>query len=132
MTIAGLLETRKRLFEDCGAEVFTARGSPEPVRVTSNDPVDLVLVDATNVGLEHGEKLCGLVKSLRPVRGRCIAHQARIWHPNRNNGCSGDSKDGPSQKVGRINELLRGCLDVDLWEKRADDEDEGRSMGEPT
>jgi hypothetical protein len=32
--------------------VFTARGSEEAVRKTLNDPVDLVVIDATNVGLE--------------------------------------------------------------------------------
>jgi hypothetical protein len=58
------------------AEVFTARGSEESVRATLNDPVDLVLIDGTNVGLEHGEKLCGLVKSLRP--SECLAFSSSL------------------------------------------------------
>ncbi len=66
-----LIETRRMLLEDCGAIVFTARGSEEALREASHDPADLVLIDATNVGLEQGEKLCGIVKSLRP--SECIA-----------------------------------------------------------
>ncbi len=58
------------LLEDCGAIVFTARGSEEALRETMREPVDVVLIDATNVGMEQGEKLCGIVKSLRP--SKCI------------------------------------------------------------
>ena len=39
---------------------------------------------------------------------------------------------GPRRMLVEINELLNGRLDVELWEKRADDEDEDRSVGEPT
>ncbi|MDX6461273.1 MAG: hypothetical protein QOH35_470 [Acidobacteriaceae bacterium] len=59
------------LSQECARRYLRREGSEESVRATLNDPVDLVLIDGTNVGLEHGEKLCGLVKSLRP--SECLA-----------------------------------------------------------
>ena len=71
-----LIETRQMLLEDSGAIVFTARGSEEALRETLHEPADLVLIDATNVGLEQGKKLCGFVKALRP--SECVATPAKI------------------------------------------------------
>jgi hypothetical protein len=127
-----LLETRKLLLEDCGAEVFTARGSEESVRATLNDPVDLVLIDATNVGLEHGEKLCGLVKSLRPSECIALLIKPEFGTPTATLADRVIYRTGPRRILVEINELLHGRLDVELWEERADDEDEDCSMGEPT
>jgi response regulator RpfG family c-di-GMP phosphodiesterase len=127
-----LLETRKMLLQDCGAEVFTARGSEESVRATLADPVDLVLIDATNVGLEHGEKLCRLVKSLRPSECIALLIKPEIGIPTETMADRVIHRTGPRRMLVEINELLNGRLDVELWEKRADDEDEDRSMGEPT
>ena len=127
-----LLETRKMLLQDCGAEVFTARGSEESVRATLNDPVDLVLIDATNVGLEHGEKLCGLVKRLRPSERIALLIKPEIGIPTETMADRVIHRSGPRRMLVEINELLNGRLDVELWEKGADDEDEDRSVGEPT
>lgn len=127
-----LLETRKMLFEGCGAEVFTARGSEESVRATVNDPVDLVLIDATNVGLEHGEKLCRMVKSLRLAECIALLIKPELGIPTETMADRVIHRTGPRRMLVEINELLHGRLDVELWEKRADDEDEDRSMGEPT
>lgn len=127
-----LLETRKMLLQDCGAEVFTARGSEESLRATLNDPVDLVLIDATNVGLEHGEKLCALVKSLRPPECIALLVKPEIGIPTETIADRVIHRTGPRRMLVEINELLDGRLDVELWEKKADDEDEDRSMGEPT
>lgn len=66
-----LLESRRMLLEDCGAHVFTARGEAEAVRETLIDPVDLILIDVTNAGVEHDEDLCALVKAVDPVH--CVA-----------------------------------------------------------
>ena len=66
-----LLNSRRMLLEDCGAKVFTARGVEEAIRETLHDPVDLVVIDVTNVGLEHGVMLCELVKGIHP--SQCCA-----------------------------------------------------------
>ena len=127
-----LLETRKMLLQDCGAEVFTARGSEESLRATLNDPVDLVLIDATNVGLEHAEKLCSLVKSLRLSECIALLIKPEISIPAETIADRVIHRSGPRKMLVEINELLDGRLDVGLWENRGDNEDEDRSMGEPT
>lgn len=66
-----LLNSRRMLLEDCGAQVFTARGVKEAIQETLHDPVDLVVIDVTNVGLEHGVMLCELVKGIHP--SQCVA-----------------------------------------------------------
>jgi len=131
MTTAGSWNAQDAL-QDCGAEVFTARGSEESLRATLNDPVDLVLIDATNVGLEHGEKLCGLVKSLRPSERIALLIKPEICIPIQTIADRVIHRTGPRRMLVEINELLDGRLDVELWEMRADDEDEDRSMGQPT
>ena len=122
-----LIETRRMLLEDCGAIVFTARGSEEAVRETLNDPVDLVVIDATNVGLEQGEKLCGIVKSIRP--SECVAMLVTSEIDITSNTLADRViyRTGPRKILVELNEFLGGRLDVDLWEGKHGDEDVDRS-----
>jgi CheY-like chemotaxis protein len=124
-----LIETRRMLLEDCGAIVFTARGSEEAVRETLHDPVDLVVIDATNVGLEQGEKLCGIVKTLRPSDCVAILVTPEIDIPSNNLADRVIHRTGPRSILVELNEVLDGRLDVDLWEGKHLDEDEDRSTG---
>jgi hypothetical protein len=106
------------LLQECGAEVFTARGSEESVRATFNDPVDLVLIDGTNVGLEHGEKPCGLVKSLRPSECLALLIKPKFGIPTETLADRVIHRTGPRRMLVEINELLHGRLDVEPWEKK--------------
>jgi CheY-like chemotaxis protein len=124
-----LVESRRRLLEDCGAIVFTARGSEEALRETLHEVVDLVLIDATNVGLEQGEKLCGIVKSLRPSECVAMLVQPEIDILTETLADRVIYRSGPRRILVEINEVLNGRLDVDLWEGRGQDEDEDRSTG---
>jgi hypothetical protein len=124
-----LIETRRRLLEDCGAIVFTARGSEEALRETLDEPVDLVLIDATNVGLEHGEKLCGIVKSLRPSECVAMLVQPEVGIPTNTLADRVMYRSGPRRLLVEINEVLDGRLDVDLWEGKDIDDNEDRSTG---
>jgi CheY-like chemotaxis protein len=45
-----LIESRRTLFEDCGATVFTARLSEEALREIIDESVDLVLIDEQMLG----------------------------------------------------------------------------------
>jgi CheY-like chemotaxis protein len=66
-----LLNSHRLLLEDCGAQVFTARGESEAIVETLTEPVDLVIIDVTNGGLQHGMVLCDLVKTIHP--SQCVA-----------------------------------------------------------
>jgi hypothetical protein len=61
-----LLESRRLLLEACRATALTACGEIMAIHEAMVHPVDLVLIDATNVGLEHGEKICAIVRDIRP------------------------------------------------------------------
>jgi hypothetical protein len=124
-----LIETRRMLLEDCGAIVFTARGSEEAVRETLRDPVDLVVIDATNVGLEQGEKLCGIVKTLRPSDCVAMLVTPEIDIPSNTLADRVVHRTGPRRILVELNEMLDGRLDVNLWEGKHVDEDEDRSTG---
>lgn len=124
-----LIETRRRLLEDCGAIVFTARGSEEALRETLDDPVDFVLIDATNVGLEQGEKLCSIVKSLRPSECVAMLVQPEIGIPTDTLADRVIYRSGPRKILVEINEVLDGRLNVNLWEGKDQNENEDRSTG---
>ena len=122
-----LIETRRMLLEDCGAIVLTARGSAEALRETLHQPVDLVLIDATNVGLEQGEKLCTIVKSLRPSECVALLVKPELDDPSRTQADRVIYRSGPRRILVELNEMLDGRLDVDLWEGHNEDQD--RSTG---
>jgi CheY-like chemotaxis protein len=124
-----LIETRRMLLEDCGAIVFTARGSEEALRETIHDPVDVVLIDATNVGLEQGEKLCSIVKSLRPSECVAMLVTPELDIPSNTLADRVIHRTGPRRILVELNEVLDGRLDVNLWERNHPDEDEDRSTG---
>jgi hypothetical protein len=117
------------LLEDCGAIVFTARGSEEALRETIHDPVDVVLIDATNVGLEQGEKLCSIVKSLRPSECVAMLVTPELDIPSNTLADRVIHRTGPRRILVELNEVLDGRLDVNLWERNHPDEDEDRSTG---
>jgi hypothetical protein len=124
-----LIKTRRMLLEDCGAIVFTARGSEEAVRETLHDPVDVVLIDATNVGLEQGEKLCGIVKTLRPSECVAMLVTPEIGIPSNTLADRVIYRTGPRRILVELNEVLDGRLDINLWEAKQSDENEDRSTG---
>lgn len=123
-----LIETRRKLLEDAGALVFTARGSQEAVRETLQDPVDLVIIDATNVGVEHGENLCSIVKALRPSECVAMLVVPEMDIPSVTNADRIIYRSGPPKMLVELNELLGGRLDIDLWEGKHIYEDEDRSV----
>ncbi|WP_263377549.1 response regulator [Granulicella paludicola] len=122
-----LIETRRMLLEDSGAIVFTACGSEEAVRETLKDPADLVLIDATNVGLAQGEKLCGIVKTLRPSECVAMLVSPELDIPSHTLADRVIYRSGPRRILVELNEFLDGRLDVDLWEGKQLHEDEDRS-----
>jgi len=61
-----LLDTRRLIFEAHGAEVTTGRGTRESIHELLREPVDLILIDATNVGFRHAEFICETAKKIQP------------------------------------------------------------------
>jgi CheY-like chemotaxis protein len=117
-----LLETRRILLESYGAKVFTARGTSEAIRETVLEPADLVLIDASNVGLEHGERLCGLVKSLRPGEPVALLVAPERGIPTETQADRVIYRTGPRRILVEIDEMLDGRLGVKLWEGQDDGE----------
>jgi len=124
-----LIESRRRLFENCGATVFTARGTEEALQEVISEPVDLVLIDGTNVGLDHAERLCQIVKALRPSECVAMLVQPQIGVPSHTLADRVIPRSGPRRMLVEVNEILGGRLDLNLWEGRVQDEDEDRSAG---
>ncbi len=109
-------ETRRLLLEHCGAKVYTACGQPGDIEGKLAAALDLVLIDSTNVGLQRGEELCHVVKSVDP--SRCVAMLAT---PDTGVGANTRAdhlilRTGPRQMLVEINELLHDRLNVNLWE----------------
>jgi CheY-like chemotaxis protein len=128
-----LLNSRRMLLEDCGAEVFTARGVEEAIRETLHDPVDLVVIDVTNVGLEHGVMLCELVKSIHPSQRVALLVKPEMGLPSSSRADRVIFRTGPRKILVEINEMLDGRLDLNLWNCRGprnEDEDEDAASGE--
>jgi response regulator RpfG family c-di-GMP phosphodiesterase len=128
-----LLNSRRMLLEDCGAEVFTARGVEEAVRETLHDPVELVVIDVTNVGLEHGVMLCDLVKSIHPSQCVALLVTPEMGLPSSSRADRVIFRTGPRKILVEINEMLDGCLDLNLWNTRGQrnqDENEDSASGE--
>ena len=113
-----LLESRRLLLEDWGAKVFTAKGVPEAIKETVMTPADLVLIDASNVGLEHGELLCGIVKSLRPFEPIALLVAPEMGVPSQTMADRVIYRTGPRHILVEIDEMLEGRLGVELWEGR--------------
>jgi DNA-binding NtrC family response regulator len=107
-----LLQSRRQLLESCGATVSTARGTAEAIVETILDPADLILIDATNVGPEHGAFLCGIVKTLRPSKPVALL----AFHDTEIPPTSADRiiyRNDPRQLLIEINEMLGGRLKLD-------------------
>jgi CheY-like chemotaxis protein len=117
-----LLETRRMLLESYGAKVLTARGVPEAIQETVMEPADLVLIDASNVGLEHGERLCGIVKSLRPGEPVALLVAPERGIPTETQADRVIYRTGPRRILVEIDEMLDGRLGVKLWEGQDDGE----------
>lgn len=105
-----LIETRRMLLESCGALVFTARGTEEAVRETALEPVNLVLIDATNVGREHGEFLCGIVKAINPSEFVALLLMPDGGIPRATLADRVIFRNGPRRLLVEINEILQGGL----------------------
>src|SRR5271156_4696988 len=128
-----LLNSRRMLLEDCGAKVFTARGVEEAIRETLHDPVDLVVIDVTNVGLEHGVMLCDLVKAIHPSQCVALLVKPEMGLPSSSKADRVIFRTGPRKILVEINEMLDERLDLNLWNgrgQRSEDEDEDFASGE--
>jgi CheY-like chemotaxis protein len=124
-----LIETRRMLLQASGAIVFTARGSAEALYETLRDSVDLVLIDATNVGVEQGEKLCDIVKSLRPSDRVAMLFAPGTDVPSNSRADRIFYRSGPRRLLVQLNELLDNRLKVNLWEGQESNEHQSRSTG---
>jgi CheY-like chemotaxis protein len=122
-----LLATRQMLLESCGAEVFTAAGTEEALREALKDPVDLAIIDATNVGLEHGETLCRIIKNIHPSKCVALLIEPEMGLPNHTLADRIIPRTGPRRMLVEINELLGGRLDLNLWEGRIRGDSHDRS-----
>ncbi len=111
-----LLESRRKLLEACGASVSTACGELMAIREAILHPVDLVLIDATNVGLEHGEKICEIVRSIRPDQLIGLLVQPECGIPTDTSADRVIHRTGPRRMLVEANEMLSGRLNVDLWQ----------------
>lgn len=128
-----LLNSRRMLLEDCGATVFTARGVEEAIRETLHDPVDLVVIDVTNVGLEHGVMLCELVKDIHPSQCVALLVKPEMGLPPPSTADRVIFRTGPRKILVEINEMLDERLHLNLWNgrgRRSEDEDEDFASGE--
>jgi response regulator RpfG family c-di-GMP phosphodiesterase len=54
------------IFEAHGADVITGRGTRESFHTLLQEPVDLILIDGTNVGIRHAEFICETAKQIQP------------------------------------------------------------------
>ncbi len=111
-----LLESRRLLLEACGANVLTACGEEKAIQEAVVDQVDLILIDATNVGLEHGEKICRIVRAIRPDQRIGLLVQAEQGQPFDTSADRVIFRTGPRRILVDINEMLQGRLDLDLWQ----------------
>ena len=126
-----LLNSRRLLLEDCGAKVFTARGEAEAIRETLLEPVDLVVIDVTNVGLQHGVVLCDLVKVIHPSQCIALLVKPEMGLPASSKADRVVFRTGPRRILVELNEMLDGRLNLDLWNSRGlGDEEEDSSPGE--
>jgi CheY-like chemotaxis protein len=116
-----LLKTRKLLLEENGAIVYTACGVREAIQETLTEPADLVLIDATNVGLDHAEMLCEFVKSLHP--NQCVALLVRkdTGRPQNTRADRVIFRGGPRQFLTEVNELIGGRFDLNFWRRGKDE-----------
>jgi len=104
------------LLESCGAKVSTACGEIMAIHEAILHPVDLVLIDATNVGWEHGEKICGIVRGIRPDQLIGLLVQAECGVPANTSADRVIHRTGPRRMLVEANEMLKGRLNVDLWQ----------------
>ena len=120
-----LCATRKMLFESCGATVYTACGDRSDVEKSLQHPLDLVIIDSTNVGYERGEQLCSLVKQVAPSLGVALLAKPESGLPEKSSADHLVLRTGPRQMLVRINELLGERLDVNLWKLKSKHVNEG-------
>jgi hypothetical protein len=73
------------------------------------------LIDATNVGLEHGEKICEMVRELRPEQLIGLLIQPETAIPWKTSADRVIVRTGPRRILVEANEMLEGRLNVDLW-----------------
>ncbi len=111
-----LLESRRLLLESCGATVKTACGELMALQETIQQEADLILIDATNVGFEHGEKICAMVREIRPDQQIGLLVQPEIGKPENTSANRVIFRTGPRRLLMEANEMLDGRLSLDLWQ----------------
>jgi DNA-binding NtrC family response regulator len=107
-----LLETRRMLLEAFGAHVTTGRGTHESVHEILVEPADLVLIDATNVGLGHGEFLCETIKKIHPLQPVALLVKAELGVPTFTKADRIIYRNDPRQILREVNELLQYRLEL--------------------
>ncbi len=107
-----LLKTRRLLLEAFGAHVTTGRGTHESVHEILVEPADLVLIDATNVGLGHGEYLCEVVKRIHPLQPVALLVKAEYGVPTETKADRIIFRTDPRQILREVNELLQYRLEL--------------------
>lgn len=107
------------LLEHCGATVLTACGSVGEIEGKLTPSLDLILIDATNVGKGRGEELCGIVKRGHPSACVALLVQPEVSTVDETKADRVINRRGPRRILVEIDELLGGRLDLKLWEEQA-------------
>jgi len=118
-----LLNTRRMLLEQAGAYVIAARGIQEAVKDALTKQVDLVLIDATNVGLEHAQILSEFVKTVHPRQCVALLVAPEAGTPAQTKVDRVILRRGPRRLLTEINELIGGRFDLNFWEGQGRYED---------
>lgn len=101
-------------------------GPKRAIRETLERPVDLVLIDATNVGLEKGALFCEIVKRLRPSETVALLVLPETSISSETMADRIILRAGPRSFLVEVDEILGGRLDIDLWRGERQDADENR------
>jgi CheY-like chemotaxis protein len=112
---SSLLASRRMLLEKHGVCVLTACGTAEAIREIVFESVDLVLIDATNVGIDHGEMICGLVRTIHPEQKVALLIKKEMGTPEETKADRVILRTGPRRLLVEIDEMLGGRLALDLW-----------------
>jgi len=101
-----LCEIRKLLLENCGAEVSMACGDASDLVEKLRQPLDLVLIDSTNVGFSRGEELCHIVKSFGFTTRVAMLATPELGIPESTCTDRLILRTGPRLMLRKINELV--------------------------
>ena len=101
-----LLVSRKLLLESSGADVVIACGLVETSKVVSTGTFDLTIIDVTNVSVEHGVMLCGLVKAQNATSPIALLIAPEMDPPTLSDGTHVIFRDGPKSMLAAVGKIL--------------------------